>query len=46
VSFIQSVINQFIIIQSVILQIVPNYIASFLMIIHRIGHATTEEDAR
>jgi hypothetical protein len=45
-SFIQSVICQLIIVQSVILQIVSNYITSFLMIIHRIGDATTEDNAR
>jgi hypothetical protein len=40
VSFTQSVICQLQSIQSVILQIVPNYVISFLMIIHRIGDAT------
>jgi hypothetical protein len=44
-SFIQSFISQLIIIQTVILQIVPNYVISFLMIIHRIGDAT-EDDAK
>ncbi len=44
-SFIQSVIRQLQIIQSVIPQIVPNYVVSFLMVIHRIGDAT-EDDAR
>ncbi len=43
--FFQSVICQLQIIQSVILQIVPNYFISFLMIIHRIGDAT-EDNSR
>ncbi len=45
VSLIQSVICQLIIIQSVILQIVSNYVILFLMIILRIGDAT-EDNAR
>ncbi len=45
-SFIQFVMYQIIIIQFEILQIAPNYITSFLMIIHRIGDATSEEGAR
>jgi hypothetical protein len=45
-SFIQFVICQIIIIQFVILQIAPNCITSFLIIIYRIGDAISEGDAR
>jgi hypothetical protein len=45
VSFIQSIIRQLSIIQNVMLQIVPNYVISFPMIIHRIGDAT-EDNSR
>jgi hypothetical protein len=44
-SCIQSVICQLVKIQSVILQIVPNNVISFPMIIHRIGDAT-EDNSR